>query len=133
MSQETISSANQSILLTTGVYDLIKDHIRRKKVTPFEEQTLLTQLKQAKQLTRKELPASVVTVDAQVTVKDHETNTTETHVFVAPSEAKKRNNTKSILSSMGLALVGNKQGDIINWTFEDGVKRIEILDVKRLS
>jgi regulator of nucleoside diphosphate kinase len=133
MSQETTPSANQSILLTTGIYDLIKDHIRRKKASPFEEETLLQQLKSAKQVTRKELPDSVVTVDAQVTVKDHAANQTETHVFVAPAAAKKKNNTQSILSPMGLALVGNKQGDIISWVFEDGERQLEIVDVRRLS
>ena len=133
MSQEIISSDNQPLLLTTGVYDLIKDHIRRKKATPFEEEILLRQLKSAKQVTRKELPSNVVTVDVRVTIKDHEADKTEDHVFVAPAVAKKRNNTKSILSPLGLALVGNKRGDIVTWAFEDGTKRIEILDVTRFK
>ena len=36
---------NQDIILTTGIYDLIKDLLRRKKVTPFVEDQLIVQLK----------------------------------------------------------------------------------------
>ena len=36
-----MQNMSQNIILTTGTYDLIKDHIRRKKVTPQEEELLL--------------------------------------------------------------------------------------------
>jgi regulator of nucleoside diphosphate kinase len=37
--------------------------------------------------------------------------------FVAPDKTKRRNKTESILSRMGLALVGWKVGDV-NWNFK---------------
>lgn len=123
----------QDILLTTGVYDLIKDHIRRKKATPEEEETLKLQLKHAKQLTRKNLPMDVVTVDTKVTIKNLDTNQEEIHTFVAPDKAKRRNNTASILSTMGLALVGCKIGDVINWNVDQVEKQFEIINVERLA
>ena len=132
MSQEIIALNNQQIVLTTGVYDLVKEHVRRKKVTPLEEEILTLQLKKATQVPRKSLPASVVTTDTRVTIKDQASDYTETYVFVAPDKAKKKNNTQSILTPMGLALVGFKEGDMITWAFEKGVKQIEILNVKRL-
>lgn len=84
-------------------------------------------------MTRKELPEDVVTVDSEVTIKDYVKDKTETHVFVSPNEAKKRNNKTSILSPLGLAVIGNKQGDVISWPFPDGDRQIEIINVKRLS
>ena len=123
----------QDIILTTGVYDLIKDHIRRKKATPEEEETLRLQLKNAKQLTRKNLPLDIVTVDAKVTIKNLDTDQDEIYTFVAPDKAKRRNNTESILSTIGLALVGCKIGDIVNWTFGEEEKQLEILNVERLD
>lgn len=122
----------QEILLTTGVYDLIKDHVRRKKATLKEEEILLLQLKKAKQVTRKNLPLDVVTVDAKVTVKNLETDQEEVYTFVAPDKAKRRNNTESILSTMGLSLVGCKVGDEVNWDFQEGEKKMQILNVERL-
>lgn len=124
---------SQEIILTTGIYDLIKDHIRRKKSTPEEEETLRLQLKNAKQLTRKNLPLDVVTVDAKITIKNLDTNQEEIYTFVAPDKAKRRNNTESILSTMGLALVGCKIGDVIDWNFNDEKKQFEILNVERLA
>ena len=129
MLQET----EQEILLTTGIYDLIKDHIRRKKATVEEEEALKIQLKKSKQVTRKNLPMNVVTVDAKVIVKNTVTNEEELYTFVAPDKAKRRNNTESILSTMGLALVGCKVGDVINWNFNNEQKQLEIISVERLA
>src|SRR5690606_33817191 len=52
---------SQHIILTTGIYDLIKDQVRRKRVTFAEETRLNDELKTAKQVRRRELPAEVVT------------------------------------------------------------------------
>lgn len=129
MTQDT----EQEILLTTGIYDLIKDHIRRKKTTVEEEEALKNQLKKAKQVTRKNLPADVVTIDTKITIKNVVTNQEEVYTFVAPDRAKRRNNTESILSTMGLALVGCKIGDVIQWNFNNEQKTLEILNVERLA
>lgn len=129
MLQET----EQEILLTTGIYDLIKDHLKRKKATAEEEEALKIQLKKAKQVTRKSLPMDVVTVDCKVVIKNTETNEEELFTFVAPDRAKRRNMTESILSTMGLALVGCKVGDIINWNFNNEQKTLEIMSVERLA
>ncbi|MGO4818460.1 GreA/GreB family elongation factor [Flavobacterium sp. W22_SRS_FP1] len=121
---------SQNIILTTGIYDLIKDHIRSKKVTPIEEEALKVQLKNAKQLTRKNLPDDIVDINKRVTVKNLDSDLEETYVFVAPDKAKRRNKTESILTKMGLALVGWKVGDVINRPFEEGEKQLEILTVE---
>lgn len=122
---------SQYIILTTGIYDLIKDHIRRKKVSAAEEEILKLELKNASQVTRKNLPEDVVSINSRVTIKDCNTNEQEVHTFVAPDKAKQRNNTKSILSKIGLALVGYKVGDLVEWPFEDGMRQMEILKVEQ--
>lgn len=124
---------SQNIILTTGIYDLIKEHVRRRKVTPEEEKILIHELKNAKQVTRKELPEDVVTIDSRVTVKDHSTNREEVYVFVAPDKAKQKNKTTSILADIGLALVGYQSGAKIIWPFKDQTKQIEILKVERIG
>lgn len=128
-----IQEIEQQIILTTGVYDLIKDQIRRKKVSKDEEEVLLKQLKKAKQVTRKNLPLDVVTVDAKVVIKNTLTEEEEVYTFVAPDRAKRRNNTESILSPIGLALVGCKVGDVVTWTINEELKQMEIIQVERLD
>ena len=121
------------IILTTGIYDLIKDHVRRKKVTPIEEEILKSELKNAKQVRRKEMPDDVVDIDSRITIKDHTSNREEVYQFVVPEKAKPKHNTKSILTQMGLALVGYKVGDRIHWPFDNELKQIEILKVERIA
>ena len=59
-------------------------------------------------------------------------NEEEVFTFVAPDKAKRRNNTESIMSTMGLALVGYQAGDKLTWSFEEGEKEIELLKVERI-
>ncbi|WP_177765241.1 GreA/GreB family elongation factor [Flavobacterium sp. I3-2] len=122
---------SENIILTTGVYDLIKDHVRRRKVTKVEEEILLNELKFAKQVVRKELPNDIVTVDRIVTVKTE--NETKTVTFVGPSKAKPNKNKFSILSDVGIAIVGYKEGDIVKWPTNDGEISYEILKVEKIQ
>ena len=118
---------SENIVLTTGIYDLIKDHLRRRKTTIQEEEILLGQLKTAKQVRRKELPEDVVTINCEVKIKDIATNEEEKYLFVDAKNEKVKKGKYSILSPIGLATVGNKVGDQITWPFEEGEKKIEAL------
>lgn len=124
---------SENIVLTTGVYDLIKDHLRRKKTTAQEEEILLAQLKSAKQVLRKELPTDVVTINSQVRIKDFANNEERNYQFVQASLEKVKRGKYSILSDIALATVGNKVGDIIDWPFKDGEKKLEILSVETIN
>lgn len=124
---------SENIILTTGIYDLIKDHVRRKKVTKAEEEILLHELKTASRATRKELPNDVVTIDRLVSVKKSNTNETITVTFVSPDKAKPNKNKYSILSEIGIAIVGYKVGDIVNWPTKDGEIQYEILSVEEVN
>lgn len=118
------------IIVTTGIYDAIKDTLRRKKVSRDEEKRLTEELRKAQQVLRRNLPADVVTVDRKVTLKDHTQNFEHEYIFVASAKAKPAKNKHSILSDIALATVGYKVGDIIEWPFKDGERKIEILKVE---
>ncbi|SFI64293.1 regulator of nucleoside diphosphate kinase [Kaistella treverensis] len=124
---------SEQIILTTGIYDLIKEHLRRKGTTIEEEEILLNQLRYAKQVRRRELPEDVVTVNRAITVKDIETEEEEKFLFVQTSKEKVKKGKYSILSPIALATVGNKVGDVITWPFKDGDKKIEILNVEHYN
>ena len=121
---------SNKIILTTGIYDAIKDHLRRKKVSINEEARLASELRNAQQVRRRALPEDVVTVNRKVTIKDHSQNKEEEYIFVGVAEARPKKNKHSILSDMALATVGYKVGDVIEWPFRDGERRIEILKVE---
>ena len=123
----------EQIILTTGIYDAIKDHLRRKQVTAAEEERLTAELRNAVQVRRRELPEDVVTVDTKVTIKDHTENQEKEYIFVGVKQAKPKKNKHSILSDIALATLGYKVGDVIEWPFADGERKIEILKVEPWS
>lgn len=121
---------SQNIILTTGTYDLIKDHLRRKKVTPQEEELLLGELKHATQVLRKNLPEDIVSINRKVTYKDHVKNEEKTILIVGPENAKVSKNKISVLSDEAIAMVGYKVGDLIEWPAKKGNLKLEILKVE---
>src|SRR5690606_29512222 len=121
---------SENVILTTGLYDLIKDHVRRKKVTIAEEELLLLELKKASQVLRKDLPLDVVSVNRKVTYKNHSTNEEKTVVFVGPKKSKPSKSKISILSDEGIAMVGYKVGDTIEWPAKNGDLKLQILNVE---
>ena len=122
---------SNQIVLTTGIYDVVKDYVRRKRVSINEENRLIEELRDAKQVLRRDLPEDVVTVERKVTIKDHTLNEEQEYIFVPTSiKPKPTKNKYSILSDMALATVGYKVGDIINWPFKEGERKIEILKVE---
>ncbi len=87
---------SENIIVTTGIYDAIKDHLRRKRVSVPEEKRLLDELKNATQVLRRDLPGDVVTVERKVTLKDHTENSKNEYLFVASTRAKPKKNKHSI-------------------------------------
>lgn len=123
---------SNKIILTTGIYDLIKEQIRRKRVTPEQEKLLTNELKRARQVLRRELPNDVVTVNRKVTLRDHMKNQEETYLFVSAGKEKRKKGKYAVTSDIALATLGYKVGDIIQWPFRDGERKIEILKVEEL-
>ncbi|MFB9055491.1 GreA/GreB family elongation factor [Mariniflexile ostreae] len=121
---------SEHVILTTGIYDMIKEHVRRKKVTKQEEELLIAELKSAQQVLRKDLPNDVVTVNRKVTIKDHTANKEEDYFFVSTNKVNNKKRKFSILCDVAVATVGRKVGDVIDWPFKNGEKKIEILNVE---
>ena len=122
-----------NIILTTGLYDLIKDHLRRKKVTAEQENILTKELRHAEQILRRDLADNIVTVGKKVTIKELNSNQEYQLNFVSPEKAKPKKNRHSILMDEGLATIGYKIGDVIEWPANDGTKKYEILNVDAVS
>jgi len=119
----------KSIILTTGMFDLLKDQIRRKKLSNLNEANLIEQLKNATQVLRKDLPDNVVDINRKVRLADVETGENYTYNFVAPEKAKPKHNTTSILSPIGLALIGYPVGSELSWEMDNDIRKYRIEEV----
>lgn len=116
-----------NLILTTGIYDLIKDHLRRRKVTKAQEEILIEGLKNAKQVLRKDLPEDIVTINQVLKVKDVNKNEELEVKLVAPAKANFKKKKYSILSDIGLATVGRSIGETVEWPTATETKTYQIL------
>lgn len=133
MNTTSLKIDNTPIILSTGIFDLLKDHIRRRKLSKFNEEKLKLELRYAKQVLRKELPEDVVTVDTCVRVKELESGNEFTYTLVAPGKARDKHKTLSILSPIGVAMLGYVKGAKLQWEMADGIKAYQIEEVTKLG
>ncbi|MBQ0786891.1 MAG: GreA/GreB family elongation factor [Oceanihabitans sp.] len=91
---------------------------------------LKEELKSAIILDEKELPEDIIRFNSNVVVatKDGWQNDFQ---LVAAAESNFSKKKISILTPMGLAIIGYAHGDIIDWEFPGGVKSLEIKEVKQ--
>ena len=132
MNTTIVEETKNPIILSTGIYDLLKNHLRTRKLSRYNEDKLILELRSAKQVLHRELPEDVVTVDRAVRVKELESGQEYTYNLVAPAKAKQKNNTISILSPIGVAILGYVEGAQVKWEMPDGIKSYRIEAVTKL-
>ncbi len=89
--------------------------------------SLQVELTRANVVNAEELPRDVVTMRSRVLImlEDEEKEIT----LVYPNEANRSTGKISILSPIGTAIIGYREGDVINWLTPGGLKRIMIKKV----
>jgi regulator of nucleoside diphosphate kinase len=90
---------------------------------------LAAELKRAVTAKKNSLPAHCIFVDSSVTLLDVDTQHATELTIVLPGEADMRHNRLSVLAPLGMALVGFRTGEEVQWSSPTGVKRFKILDV----
>ena len=120
------------ITLTTGLYDLLKEQIRTQKLSKYNEEKLILELRGAEQILKRELPPNVVTVNKKVRVKLLNTGEELAYNFVASTKAKRKNNTTSILHPIAIATLGHSVGTELDWEMPEGIVTIRIEEVSDL-
>ncbi|SLN49131.1 nucleoside diphosphate kinase regulator [Oceanibacterium hippocampi] len=81
---------------------------------------LAQELENAKVVDATEIPATVVTMNSQVTVREEDTGKVRTYTLVYPGEADISAGKLSILTPVGTALIGLSEGETMEWTTRDG-------------
>jgi regulator of nucleoside diphosphate kinase len=127
-----IKSGAEPIMVTTAMYDLLKEELRRKRLTPYNEEKLNLELKNARQVFSREIPENVVSVNKLVKIKNVETGEESSYKLVAPDRARRKHNTHSITSPLGVAILGYAEGTEVTWEMEDGIKTFTIVKVSKL-
>ncbi len=94
---------------------------------------LAHELAHARVVEEEDLPPDVVTTGARVTVLDIDSNERLVYELVYPEQADLGAGRVSVLAPMGLALIGTRVGQEVQWPTSRGYRRARIESVERLG
>lgn len=84
------------------------------------------ELNRARVVPSEKIPHNVITMNSKVSLKDLESDEKMIYTLVYPPEANLQENKISILAPIGTAILGFREGDIIEWEVPDGIVRLEV-------
>lgn len=128
-----MQSVKEQLLLTKADYDTIMAYLKNgMTVATFnrhDAEELEMELKKAKVVGKEELPVDVVQLNSVVTIRDEKTTRVMIIKLVTPDKANIRERKISVLSPVGTALIGYRQGAKVSWQVPAGTKIFTILEV----
>lgn len=77
----------------------------------------------------RDMPADVITMNSTVRLLDLGSGEELIYSLVFPGLANPDNNAISVLAPIGTALLGYREGDVIEWRVPAGIKRLRVLEV----
>jgi regulator of nucleoside diphosphate kinase len=111
-------------------YEILNNYLR--PVMPFDRRNatlLFKEIKDALIVKRNELPQDVVRLNSKVVIKEESKQKIMELVLVVPEKANIHENKISVFAPIGIALIGFKQGEKINFDAPSGNKSFIIMDV----
>ena len=100
-----------------------------KSIMPEIAGRLFTNLMQSKTLPQEKIDQGVVTMNSRVHLKDVN-NQRETEVTLTyPHDAEPRERRVSVLSEIGIALLGRREKEVVSWKVPGGIGLFEIVKV----
>jgi regulator of nucleoside diphosphate kinase len=98
-----------------------------KVVSPVESlEDLRSELKHAEIVSPTRVPRNVVTMNSTVVLRDLDTQGKETYRLVYPERADIASDLLSVLAPVGIAILGQRVGDELNWRVPGGWRRIKV-------
>ena len=124
---------NNQLVVMKDDYNLLKTYLNnRSGKTTFDRQNaedLLAELKKAKLVSKDEFPANVVRLNSTVRIKPEDKDYVMELTIVTPDKADIKERKISIMSPIGTALIGFRQGRNVKWQVPSGKKTFTILEV----
>ena len=107
--QDLLITAKQFASSKPAILDILERELDRSKIVSPEE-----------------IPPYVVTMNTVVGLIDTATGEEKKYSLVYPAEANPEKGKLSILSDLGVAIIGFSVGDTIEWEFPEGLRRLRI-------
>lgn len=77
------------------------------------------------------IPAGIVAMDSRVEFEDIGTGEIEDYTISFPERANVERKRISILAPIGTALIGSREGDLVNWATPGGVRQLKVRRVSQ--
>lgn len=90
---------------------------------------LQDELDKAKVVPPGKIPADVVTMNSQVRVRDLDTGEESVYRIAFPGLADPGKHSISVLSPVGTALIGARQGNVVAWEAPSGRRRLRVVEL----
>jgi regulator of nucleoside diphosphate kinase len=87
---------------------------------------LTAELARAKVVEPKKVPANLVTMNSKVVLHDLDTSENMTYSLAFPNEADIASGSISVLAPIGTAILGYREGNVVEWPVPSGKRRIRI-------
>ena len=124
---------NNQLVLMKDDYNLLVTYLNnRTGRTTFDRRNaedLFAELKKAKLVSKDEFPSDVVRLNSTVRIKPADKDQVMELMIVLPDKADIKERKISIMSPVGTALIGFRQGENVKWQVPSGKKTFTILEV----
>lgn len=124
---------NNQLVLMKDDYTLLVTYLNSRSGKPtFDRRNaeeLFAELKKAKLVSKDEFPCDVVRLNSTVRIKPEDKNNIMELMIVTPDKADIKERKISIMSPIGTALIGLRQGQKVKWQVPSGKKTFTILEV----
>lgn len=87
---------------------------------------LKQELERATIVDSSEVPRDIITMNSKVRLRDLDTDDEMEYTLVYPEDAKLSEGKISVLAPVGTAILGYREGDIVEWKIPDGVVRLKV-------
>ncbi|MDD2498996.1 MAG: nucleoside diphosphate kinase regulator [Desulfitobacteriaceae bacterium] len=84
------------------------------------------ELNRARTVSPQEIPHDAITMNSTVLLSDLESGEEMTYTLVYPDEADLTKDRISVLAPVGTAILGYREGDIVDWEIPNGVVRLKV-------
>lgn len=132
-----MQKTTMQLMLSKKDYEIIMLSLKSSKwkatFNQHDAEELEAELKKAKVVGNDELPGDVVCLNSQVTIKDEKANKMMELTVVTPEKADIKQRRISIMSPIGIALIGYPKGEKVSWQVPAGRKTFTIMDVRHAA
>lgn len=123
----------KEVIVVEEEYHLFKQYLKKfNKLTIRNKLSFLNlnrELSKAVLVDKDSFPPDIVRLNSTVIVKDRDTNRVKTYTIVLPDKVDDKQSKVSILSPIGIALIGFKKGLQFTWRHFSSKQNLTIMEV----